>query len=50
MTAIVVGREAAHTPSLLSVFSSMPLATTRGGAHWDVEISMEGVMGGEGNM
>ena len=30
---IVVGREAAHTPSLLRVFSSIPVATISGGAH-----------------
>lgn len=30
---IVVGREAAHTPSFFSVFSSIFDATTRGGAH-----------------
>ena len=30
---IVVGRLAAQTPSLFSVFSSMPEATTSGGAH-----------------
>ena len=33
MMPIVVGRLAAHTPSRLSVRSSMPEATTRGGAH-----------------
>jgi len=33
MTPIVVGRLAAHTPSRLSVRSSMPDATTRGGTH-----------------
>ena len=32
-TLIVVGREAAHTPSFFKVFSSIPEATTRGGAH-----------------
>ena len=32
-TPMVVGREAAHTPSLFRVFSSMPEATTNGGAH-----------------
>ena len=32
-TAMVVGREAAHTPSRFSVFSSIPDATTSGGAH-----------------
>ena len=31
---MVVGREAAQTPSLFKVFSSIPLATNRGGAHW----------------
>jgi len=31
---IVVGRLAAHTPSLLRVFSSILDATTKGGAHW----------------
>ena len=31
---IVVGRLAAHTPSRFRVFSSVPVATTRGGAHW----------------
>ena len=35
-TAIVVGREAAHTPSRFNVFSSIPDATTRGG-HTDGE-------------
>ena len=30
---IVVGRDAAQTPSLFSVFSSIPEATTRGGTH-----------------
>ena len=29
----VVGREAAHTPSRFNVFSSIPDATTRRGAH-----------------
>ena len=32
-TAMVVGREAAHTPSRFNVFSSIPDATTSGGAH-----------------
>ena len=32
-TAIVVGREAAHTPSFFNVFSSIPDATTNGGTH-----------------
>lgn len=32
-TPMVVGREAAHTPSFFSVFSSIPDATTNGGAH-----------------
>ena len=32
-TPMVVGRLAAHTPSLFRVFSSMLAATTRGGAH-----------------
>lgn len=31
---IVVGRDAAHTPSLFSVLSSMLDATTKGGAHY----------------
>ena len=31
--AIVVGRLAAHTPSLFKVFSSVCVATTNGGAH-----------------
>mmetsp|Transcript_13556 Transcript_13556/g.50754 ORF Transcript_13556/g.50754 Transcript_13556/m.50754 type:complete len:204 (+) Transcript_13556:190-801(+) len=30
---IVVGSDAAHTPSRFSVFSSIPLATTSGGTH-----------------
>ncbi len=30
---IVVGREAAHTPSRFSVFSLIPVATIKGGAH-----------------
>lgn len=33
MMPIVVGRDAAHTPSRFSVRSSMPEATTSGGAH-----------------
>lgn len=33
-TPIVVGKLAAHTPSLFKVFSSMLAATTRGGAHY----------------
>lgn len=33
MMPMVVGRLAAQTPSLLSVRSSMPEATTRGGTH-----------------
>jgi hypothetical protein len=33
ITAIVVGRLAAHTPSLFRVFSSILDATTKGGAH-----------------
>ena len=32
-TAIVVGKLAAHTPSRFNVFSSVFVATTRGGAH-----------------
>ena len=32
-TAMVVGREAAHTPSRFNVFSSIPDATTSRGAH-----------------
>ena len=31
---IVVGKLAAHTPSLFSVFSSVPVATMSGGAHF----------------
>jgi hypothetical protein len=34
VTPIVVGREAAHTPSRFNVLSSIPLATISGGAHW----------------
>ena len=30
---MVVGRLAAHTPSLFNVFSSVCVATTKGGAH-----------------
>ena len=33
--AMVVGRLAAHTPSLFNVFSSVCVATTKGGAHCD---------------
>lgn len=33
-TPMVVGRLAAHTPSLFKVFSSIFAATTRGGAHF----------------
>lgn len=33
ITPIVVGKEAAQTPSLFKVFSSIPDATTKGGAH-----------------
>mmetsp|Transcript_9614 Transcript_9614/g.29145 ORF Transcript_9614/g.29145 Transcript_9614/m.29145 type:complete len:257 (-) Transcript_9614:681-1451(-) len=39
MMPIVVGRLAAHTPSRLSVFSSMPDATTSGGTHWKHAVS-----------
>jgi hypothetical protein len=35
---MVVGKLAAHTPSFFSVFSSIPEATTRGGAHWNSNI------------
>ena len=31
---IVVGKEAAQTPSRFNDFSSIPLATKRGGAHY----------------
>jgi hypothetical protein len=31
---MVVGREAAQTPSLFNVFSLIPLATINGGAHY----------------
>lgn len=34
MMPIVVGRDAAQTPSRFNVFSSIPEATTRGGAHY----------------
>ena len=30
----MVGKLAAHTPSRFNVFSSVFVATTRGGAHW----------------
>ena len=36
---MVVGRLAAQTPSRLSVRSSRPLATTRGGTHWKQAVS-----------
>lgn len=35
---MVVGRLAAHTPSLFSVLSSILEATTSGGAHWNQNI------------
>ena len=50
-TAMVVGRDAAHTPSLFNVFSSIPDATTNGGAHCWVVGGKEKDMnewGGEG--
>lgn len=37
MTAIVVGSDAAHTPSRFKLFSSIPEATTRGGAHCNAQ-------------
>ena len=37
MTDIVVGNEAAQTPSRFSVLSSIPLATSKGGAHYKIE-------------
>ena len=33
-TPMVVGSDAAHTPSFFNVFSSIPDATTSGGAHY----------------
>ena len=33
---MVVGRLAAHTPSLFRVFSSVPVATINGGAHYNI--------------
>ena len=44
--AMVVGREAAHTPSRFNVFSSIPDASTSGGAYW--EGKREGEKGGGG--
>lgn len=39
-TPMVVGRLAAHTPSLFRVFSSMFAATTSGGAHWQAKATL----------
>ncbi len=49
-TAMVVGKDAAHTPSLFRVFSSIPDATTSGGAHcaqkWSQSFSLLNVTQG----